>query len=51
MIRLALLTGQPVSEVLEWDDRTIATAWDWLDDQGEAQRDAARAAARTGGRR
>lgn len=36
------MVGQPVSEVMEWDERTIDTAWRWLDERATAQKDAAR---------
>jgi hypothetical protein len=36
------VTGQPLSEVLAWDDQTIATAWEWLDDRADALKDARR---------
>jgi hypothetical protein len=39
---LALTVGQPVSEALEWDDRTIATVLDWLDQRNDAMKDAAK---------
>lgn len=32
LIRLALATRQPVSEVLQWEDRTIATVGEWLEE-------------------
>lgn len=32
LIQLALVARQPVSEVMGWDDRTIATVIELLDD-------------------
>ena len=32
LIRLALASGQPVSEALEWDDRTILTVVEWCEE-------------------
>ena len=42
LIRLALALRQPVSEVFSWDDRTIATAVEWLDERNDAAKDAAK---------
>jgi hypothetical protein len=42
LIRLALNVGQPVSEVLGWDDRTIATVLDYQEEQHDAIKDANR---------
>jgi hypothetical protein len=41
-----VISGQPVSEVLDWDDRTVATVWEYLDERADAERDALRAARR-----
>ncbi len=41
-MRIAILTGQPFSEVLEWDDRDIATAVVYLDEKADAEKDAAK---------
>lgn len=30
LLSLALATRQPFSEVLTWNDRDIATAWQWI---------------------
>lgn len=41
-MRLALMSGQPFTEVLEWDDRDVATAWRYLDEKNDAEKDAAK---------
>lgn len=40
MMRVAILTGQPFSEVLEWEDRDFATAVRYLDEKHDAEKDA-----------
>jgi len=42
LIRLALATRQPLSEVQEWDDATIMTVLNILDEQADAMKDAAK---------
>jgi hypothetical protein len=39
-MRLAILTGQPFSEVLDWDDRDVATATRYLEEKQDAEKDA-----------
>lgn len=41
-VRLAMTTGQSLSELLTWEPQALETALIWLDEKQDAEKDAAR---------
>lgn len=37
-----MITGQALSELLTWEPRDLATAWEYIDDRNDAIKDAQR---------
>jgi hypothetical protein len=42
LVRLALITGQPLSELMTWEPEALQTAMVWLEEKRDAEKDAAK---------